>query len=113
MPVLRMDADLGDVSAAGADARAQNQGDGFSPNAVHNHIRSLRGKDAAAGKANDILQEPLRAMHGPVLVVDPAVGMIAVGFANEPRSRRQIRLAPRTKLEVRRQIRLSWLGTVL
>ena len=71
-----MNAELGDVAALRADARAEHQADEFAAGALDDHVRDLRGEDAAAGVAHDVVQKAQGAVDGAVLVVDEAVGMV-------------------------------------
>ena len=52
------------------------------------------GEDAAAGEADDVVEEAQRSMHRAVLVVDHAVGMPAVGREDQLRGGGQILVAP-------------------
>jgi hypothetical protein len=53
------------------------------------------------GKAHDILQKPLRTVHRSVLIVDQAVGMVAIGLCNQLSGRVQILVVPGTQLQLR------------
>ena len=81
-----MHAKLRDVPALRAHARTQHQ---------RHQSRDCRdrtttcetcgGKRSAAGVANDVVQKAHGAMRGAVLIVDQAVGMIAIGLGDQPR----------------------------
>lgn len=54
---LGMDAELGDVTALRADPGCQHQGHHLPADAIHHHVRDLRGEGAAAGEADDIVEK--------------------------------------------------------
>src|ERR1035437_226164 len=54
---LGMDAELGDVAALRADARAQHQGHQLAACAIQDHVRDLRGESAATGEADDVVEK--------------------------------------------------------
>ena len=64
----------------------------------------MRGKGAAAGVANDVVEKALRAIDRAVLVVDYAVGMVLVSCGDETGGRDQFVVVPGTQLQPGRQI---------
>ena len=98
-PVCRMHAQLRDVSALRANSGCKYEGDHFPACTIDNNMRHGRDKGSAACVANDVIQEARGAMHRAILIVDLAVGMHAIGIADEPRCRSEVVIAPRSQFE--------------
>jgi hypothetical protein len=77
------DAELGDVANVGVDARAEDHAGHGAGAPVAQHPGELRLEDAAAGEADDVVQEAQRAVQGAVLVVDEGVGVAGVGGVDQ------------------------------
>ena len=80
---FRGDAELRDVTDVGAHSRAEKQALNEAAAFVTEHPRIGRVEDAAAGEADDVVQEAQRALDGGVLVVDLAVDVAEVGAVDE------------------------------
>ena len=92
-------AELSDVAALGADARAEDQAGHFAGGTVNEDVRDLRGKGSAAGVAHDVVQEAHGAVGGAVLIVDETVRVVGIGLGDEAAGGGQVVLAPRAQLE--------------
>src|SRR5258708_11928169 len=79
-PITRPNAELGDVPAKSAYARAQDQPDNVTRFSFQHDVRNIRREDAASRVAHNVMQEPKRAVRRAVLVVDYAIWMLRVGF---------------------------------
>ena len=79
--VLFGDADLGDVGGVVADAGTEHEGGEFFGAVLDDDLGGGGVEGAAAGKADDVVQEAERAGDGAVLVVDVAVEVAFVDAA--------------------------------
>lgn len=102
--VVGMNADLGDMAAVRAYARAQHQGRYFAVGAVDDDKRDRRGECAAAGVADDVVEKAQGAFGGAVLVVDHGVRMIAIGLVDEAAGGDHIVIAPWAQFQAAGQL---------
>ena len=77
------DAELGDVGDVVGDARAEDHGDECAGGAIAEDPGVVGLEDAAAGEADDVVQEAEGAVEGAVLVVDEGVDVAGVGLVDE------------------------------
>ena len=77
------DAELGNVGNVVGDAGTENHGDEGTGGAVAEDPGVVGFEDAAAGEADDVVEEAERAVEGAVLVVDEGVDVAGVGLVDE------------------------------
>ena len=92
------------MAALRTDARTQYEGDEVAGAAFHHNVRDLRSKNTATGIADDIVEKTLRTVVAAVLVVDEAVGMIAVSLGDEAAGGTEIVVAPCTQFKLVGQV---------
>src|SRR6267154_1754986 len=68
---------------------------------MHRNIRGAAIEYTATGKADNVVQEAERAVHGPVLIVDVRINMPAVGSGNYGGGRLEILFYPAAEFNVR------------
>ena len=79
----RGDAELRDMGDVAGDARAEEHSDEHSVAFVAQHPGGVGIEDAAAGEADDVVEEAQGAVEGAVLVVDAGVDVALIGLVNE------------------------------
>ncbi len=77
------DTELGDVGDVVGDAGAEDHGDEGAGAGVAEDPGLVRLEDAAAGEADDVVEEAEGAVEGAVLIVDEGVDVAGVGLVDE------------------------------